>query len=87
VIQSLDPVGPGQRLEPIHLQGRGPIIDAEQARALGLRNGQVVQAIIDHSGQAFSVLWPAGRRGGLPTALEAFNGAGPLAVRSNWWPF
>jgi len=80
VIQSLDPVGPGQRLEPIHLQGRGPIIDAEQARALGLRNGQVVQAIIDHSGQAFSVLWPAGRRGGLPTALEAF----PLPSQWRW---
>ncbi len=80
MIQSLDPVGPGQRLEPIHLQGRGPIIDAEQARALGLRNGQVVQAIIDHSGQAFSVLWPAGRRGGLPTALEAF----PLPSQWRW---
>lgn len=80
MIQSLDPVGPGQRLEPIHLQGRGPVIDAEQARALGLRNGQVVQAIIDHSGQAFSVLWPAGRRGGLPTALEAF----PLPSQWRW---
>ena len=78
MIQSLDPVGPGPRLEPIYLEGRGPIIDAEQARMLGLRNGQVVQAVIDNGGSAFSVLWPAGQRSGLPTALEAF----PLP--SNW---
>ncbi len=78
MIQSLDPVGPGPRLEPIYLEGRGPIIDAEQARLLGLRNGQVVQAVIDNAGSAFSVLWPAGQRSGLPTALEAF----PLP--SNW---
>ncbi|NBU50662.1 MAG: hypothetical protein EBS47_11375 [Betaproteobacteria bacterium] len=80
MIQSLDPVGPGQRLEPIYLEGRGPLIDAEQARVLGLRNGQVVQAVIDNAGSAFSVLWPAGQRGGLPTALEAF----PLPSQWRW---
>lgn len=80
MIQSLDPVGPGQRLEPIYLEGRGPVIDAEQARLLGLRNGQVVQAVIDSSGSAFSVLWPAGRRQGLPSALEAF----PLPSQWRW---
>lgn len=78
MIQSLDPVGPGPRLDPSQLLVRGPIIDAEQARALGLRNGQVVQAVINHSGTAFSVIWPSGQRVGLPTALDAF----PLP--SNW---
>jgi len=80
VIPSLDPVGPGQRMEPIYLEGRGPLVDAEQARILGLRNGQVVQAVIDRSGSTFSVLWPAGQRGGLPTALEAF----PLPSQWRW---
>lgn len=80
MIQSLDPVGPGPRLEAIYLEGRGPIVDAEQARALGLRNGQVVQAVVDSSGSAFSVLWPAGQRNGLPTALQAF----PLPSQWRW---
>ncbi|MFN5699548.1 MAG: hypothetical protein ACK47V_02760, partial [Betaproteobacteria bacterium] len=66
MIQSLDPVGPGQRLDPIFLQGRGPLINAEQARMLGLQNGQVVQAVIDKEGSTYSVFWPAGQRSGLP---------------------
>ena len=82
MIQSLDPVGPGQRLEPIFLEGRGPLINAEQARLLGLRNGQVIQAVIDKEGSAFSVLWPAGQRSGLPRALEAF----PLPSQWRWAP-
>ncbi len=82
MIQSLDPVGPGQRLDPIFLQGRGPLINAEQARLLGLQNGQVVQAVIDKEGSTFSVLWPAGQRSGLPRALEAF----PLPSQWRWAP-
>lgn len=82
MIQSLDPVGPGQRLEPIFLEGRGPLINAEQARLLGLRNGQVIQTVIDKEGSAFSVLWPAGQRSGLPRALEAF----PLPSQWRWAP-
>jgi hypothetical protein len=62
------------------MQGRGPVIDAEQARVLGLRNGQVVQAIIDGSASAFSVIWPSGQRQGLPTALQAF----PLPSQWRW---
>lgn len=80
MIQSLDPVGPGPRLDPAFLQGRGPVIDAEQARLLGLRNGQVVQAVIDDSATAFSVMWPAGQRQGLPSALQAF----PLPSQWRW---
>lgn len=80
MIQSLDPVGSGLRLDPLLMVGRGPVIDAEQARALGLRNGQVVQAVIDDSASAFSVLWPAGQRQGLPTALQAF----PLPSQWRW---
>lgn len=82
MIQSLDPVGPGQRLDPIFLEGRGPLINAEQARLLGLQNGQVVQAVIDQEGSTFSVLWPAGQRIGLPRALEAF----PLPSQWRWAP-
>ncbi|MFM8929394.1 MAG: hypothetical protein ACKOJ7_07625 [Betaproteobacteria bacterium] len=82
MIQSLDPVGPGQRLDPIFLEGRGPLINAEQARSLGLQNGQVVQAVIDREGSTFSVLWPAGQRIGLPRALEAF----PLPSQWRWAP-
>ena len=67
MIQSLDPVGPGQRLDPIFLQGRGPLINAEQARLLGLQNGQVVQAVIGPDGSTFSVLLPRGRRTRLPS--------------------
>lgn len=80
MIQSLDPVGSGLRLDPLLMVGRGPVIDAEQARLLGLRNGQVVQAVIDESASAFSVLWPAGQRHGLPTALQAF----PLPSQWRW---
>lgn len=80
MISSLEPVGPGPRLDPLFLQGRGPVIDAEQARLLGLRNGQVVQAVIDNSASAFSVLWPSGQRQGLPTALQAF----PLPSQWRW---
>ncbi|MFZ9434403.1 MAG: hypothetical protein ACO26I_11010, partial [Burkholderiaceae bacterium] len=80
MIQSLDPVGSGPRLDPNFLLGRGPVIDAEQARLLGLRNGQVVQAVIDNSASAFSVIWPAGQRQGLPTALQAF----PLPSQWRW---
>ncbi len=80
MIQSLDPVGSGLRLDPLLMVGRGPVIDAEQARVLGLRNGQVVQAVIDDSASAFSVLWPAGQRQGLPTALQAF----PLPSQWRW---
>jgi hypothetical protein len=80
VIQSLDPVGSGPRLDPNFLLGRGPVIDAEQARLLGLRNGQVVQAVVDNSASAFSVIWPAGQRQGLPTALQAF----PLPSQWRW---
>jgi len=81
-MQPLDPVGPGQRLDPVFLEGRGPLINAEQARLLGLRNGQVVHGVVDKEGSAFSVLWPAGQRSGLPRALEAF----PLPSQWRWAP-
>lgn len=80
MIQSLDPVGPGPRVDPASVLGRGPVVDAEQARTLGLRNGQVIQAVIDPGGSTFSVLWPAGQRFGLPTALQAF----PLPSQWRW---
>ena len=57
------------RANPILLEGRAPIIQAAQARALGLTDGQVVSAIAQVRGERLKLMlqgraidWPAGMR-------------------------
>ena len=57
------------RANPVLLEGRAPIIQAAQARALGLTDGQVVNAVAQVRGERLKLLlqgsvidWPAGMR-------------------------
>ncbi|UFS56036.1 hypothetical protein LN050_09785 [Comamonadaceae bacterium M7527] len=57
------------RANPVLLEGRSPIIQAAQARALGLTDGQVVSAVAEVRGERLKLMlqgraidWPAGMR-------------------------
>ena len=80
MISGLDPLGGVLRHDPLPVDGRGVLIEAEPARLLGLRNHQIVQAVVTSGPSGLLVQWPPGLREGLPIALQAF----PLPSSWRW---
>ena len=72
MIQPLDAVSAALRPDPALVNIRGLVVDAEQARSLGLQNGQVVQAVVAEGPSGLQLQWPSGARQGLPSAWHAF---------------
>lgn len=50
MIPGVDPTGTALRHEPIFLEGRAPLIVPPEARALGLRAGQIIPAVLESDG-------------------------------------
>ena len=80
MIQPLDAVSAALRPDPALVNIRGLVVDAEQARSLGLQNGQVVHAVVAEGPSGLQLQWPSGARQGLPSAWHAF----PLPSAWRW---
>ncbi len=50
MIPGVDPAGTALRHEPIFLEGRAPLIVPPEARALGLKAGQIIPAVVQSDG-------------------------------------
>lgn len=55
MIPAVDPSRSSLRYEPIFLEGRLPLLQADSARALGLRDGQVVQASVQDDARSMQL--------------------------------